>query len=96
MAPALPGDRRKSFINRVGVKINHMRPSSLFSLLFFLIVIIIIIGGIIIIIGPVPPDPGGCIVCGSALVKTLGIAEAVLGAISLGVANRLKNANQFK
>ena len=95
MAPALPGDRRKSFFNRVGAKINYMRPSSLFSLLIFLIVIIIIIGGIIIILGPVPPEPV-CIVCGNGFLKTLGIDESVLGAISLGVVNKLRNVGEFK
>ncbi|HMH22463.1 MAG TPA: hypothetical protein VK563_11835 [Puia sp.] len=69
-----------------------MRPSSLFSLLLFLIVIIIIIGGIIIIIGPIPPEPN-CTICGNALVKTLGIAEAVLGVISFGVASRIRANN---
>ncbi|HRH59229.1 MAG TPA: hypothetical protein PL045_01600 [Chitinophagaceae bacterium] len=64
------------------------------SLLRALIIIIIIIGGtIIIIIWRIPkPDPPPCIVCGINLANILGWGEVVLGAITLGVANRVINS----
>ncbi|KPE50528.1 hypothetical protein [Chryseobacterium indologenes] len=50
------------------------------TLLTALIVIIIIIGGVlIIVVGKKPfPEPE-CIVCGINLIRTLGIAEIILG-----------------
>jgi hypothetical protein len=62
----------------------------LISLVRLLIVIIIIIGGVIIIIigrGPIPEPQ--CIVCGGNLVRLLAISEVVLGAITLGVMNKI-------
>jgi|GEM_PF-3039793 len=65
-----------------------MKQSSLWSLLY-VIIIVIIIGGVIIIIIRIPrppiPDPREI-----NLIKTIGIAEAVLGVIALGIANRLR------
>ena len=69
----------------------------LINLLRLIIVIIIIIGGVIIIIiirGPIPKPP--CLVCGLNLVKFLGIAEVILGAISLGLINKVANSDKFK
>jgi len=65
------------------------------SLLRVLIVIIIIIGGVIIIIIRVPIPEPQCIVCGTNLVRILGIAEIVLGAISLGLVGRLKQTTRI-
>jgi len=60
-----------------------------------IIVIIIIIGGVIIIIirGPIP-DPPPCLVCGLAGIRLLGITEVVLGAIALGLANKIRTTKQ--
>ncbi len=65
-----------------------MKQSSLWSFLI-VIIIVIIIGGVIIIIIRIPrppiPDPRTI-----NLVKIIGIAEALLGVISLGVINKLR------
>ncbi len=55
------------------------------------IIIIIVIGGIIIIIAPPIPEPI-CIVCGKGMLKLLGLAQVALGAIGLGIENKLNNS----
>lgn len=70
-----------------------MKLSSLWRMLIFIIIIIIIIGGTIIIIivrGPVP-DPSPCLVCGLKGIKYLGIAEVLLGIVSLGLISKIRN-----
>jgi hypothetical protein len=69
-----------------------MKLTQLFGWLIFIIIIIIILGGVIVIIiirGPVPDPP--CAVCGFNVIKPLGIAEVVLGIVSLGLINRIRN-----
>jgi hypothetical protein len=76
-------------------KLNIMKLSSLLRWVIVVIIIIIIAGGTIIIIvvrGPVP-EPPPCPACGINLIKLLGIAEVVLGIISLGLLGRIKNLN---
>jgi hypothetical protein len=71
-----------------------MKLNSLWRMLIFIIIIIIIIGGTIIIIiirGPFPPDPVPCLACGLKGIKYLGIAEVLLGIVSLGLINRIRN-----
>ncbi len=60
------------------------------TLLTALIVVIIIIGGVlIIVVGKRPfPEPE-CIVCGINLVRTLGIAEIILGLGALVIQSNL-------
>jgi hypothetical protein len=60
------------------------------TLLRVFIVIIIILGGVIIIVvGKKPfPEPE-CIVCGMNLVRTLGIAEVILGIGALVIQGNL-------
>ena len=75
-----------------------MKSTSLWRMLIFIIIIIIIIGGAIIIIivrGPILPDPPPCLVCGLNGLKYLGIAEAVLGIISLGLISKIRNTERF-
>ena len=60
-----------------------------------IIIIIIILGGVIIIVLVTPPEPI-CIACMSGKLKFLGIAEIVLGAISLGLIGKIKGANATK
>lgn len=65
-------------------------------MLAVIIIIIIIIGGTIVVIVirtpiPIPPDPPPCPACGVNLVKWLGIAEVVLGILSLGLLNTIRN-----
>jgi hypothetical protein len=69
-----------------------MKLTQLFRLLILIIIIIIIIGGVIVIViirGPIPEPP--CLVCGIKAIKPLGITEVVLGIISLGLINRIRN-----
>lgn len=83
---------------RVGAKSTVMKLSSLWRMLIFIIIIIIIIGGTIIIViirGPIPPEPPPCAVCGLNGLKYLGIAEAVLGIISLGLISKIRNSEKF-
>lgn len=56
------------------------------TLLRVFIVVIIIIGGVIIIVvGKKPfPEPE-CIVCGTNLIRALGIAEVILGLGALAI-----------
>jgi hypothetical protein len=73
-----------------------MKLTSLWRMLIFIIIIIIIIGGTIIIIiirNPIPPIP--CRVCGFKGLQGLGIAEVVLGIISLGLINKIRNIQKF-
>jgi hypothetical protein len=75
-----------------------MKLNALWRMLIFIIIIIIIIGGTIIIIivrGPFPPDPPPCLACGLKGLKYLGIAEAVLGIISLGLISKIRNTAKF-
>ena len=74
-----------------------MKLTSLWRMLIFIIIIIIIGGTIIIIIvrGPILPDPPPCLVCGLNGLKYLGIAEAVLGIISLGLISKIRNTEKF-
>jgi hypothetical protein len=75
-----------------------MKLTSLWRMLIFITIIIIIIGGtiIIIIIGdPVLPDPPPCLACELKGIKYLGIAEAVLGIISLGLISKIRNTEKF-
>lgn len=60
------------------------------TLLRVFIVIIIILGGVIIIVvGKKPfPEPE-CLVCGMNLVRTLGIAEVILGIGALVIQGNL-------
>ncbi|CAA7386325.1 MULTISPECIES: hypothetical protein [Chryseobacterium] len=60
------------------------------ALLRAFIVVIIIIGGVlIIVVGNKPfPEPE-CLVCGSNLIKVLGIAEIVLGLGALAIQGNL-------
>jgi len=65
------------------------------SLLRLIIVIIIIIGGTIIIIiirGPIP-NPPECTVCGQ--IKLLGIAEVLLGIVSLVLFNKVVSRDRL-
>jgi len=59
-----------------------------------LIIIIIILGGVIIIVVKPIPEPI-CIVCGNGLVKLIGIAQVVLGALALGLENKFFNSKSF-
>lgn len=71
-----------------------MKLTQLFRWLIIIIIIIIILGGVIVIIiirGPIPPDPP-CAVCGINAIKPLGIAEVILGFVSLGLINKMRNA----
>lgn len=75
-----------------------MNLNTLWRMLIFIIIVIIIIGGTIIIIivrGPVLPDPPPCAVCGLNGLKYLGIAEAVLGILSLGLISKIRNIGKF-
>ncbi|MFM6924747.1 MAG: hypothetical protein ACKOU7_04540 [Ferruginibacter sp.] len=75
-----------------------MKLASLWRMLILSIIIIIIIGGTIIIIivrGPILPDPPPCLVCGLNGLKYLGIAEALLGIISLGLISKIRNSEKF-
>ncbi len=75
-----------------------MNVNALWRMLIFIIIVIIIIGGTIIIIivrGPVLPDPPPCAVCGLNGLKYLGIAEAVLGMLSLGLISKIRNSGKF-
>ncbi|MDI9310070.1 MAG: hypothetical protein QM535_07635 [Limnohabitans sp.] len=54
------------------------------------IIIIIILGGVIIIIVKPIPEPI-CIVCGNGLVRLLGLAQIVLGALALRFENSFFN-----
>lgn len=56
-----------------------------------LIVIIIILGGVIIIIIKPIPEPI-CTVCGNGLVRLLGLAQIVLGALALRFENTFFNS----
>jgi hypothetical protein len=83
---------------RVGDKLTVMKLTSLWRMLIFIIIIILIIGGTIIIIivhGPILPDPPPCLVCGLNGLKYLGIAEVVLGIISLGLISKIRNIQNF-
>ena len=60
------------------------------------LIIIIIIGGVIIIIWFPKPDPPPCLVCGSNGLRLLGIAETVLGIVTLGLFNKFTNGNRTK
>lgn len=67
-------------------------------MLIFIIIVIIIIGGTIIIIivrGPGLPDPPPCAVCGLNGLKYLGIAEVLLGILSLGLISKIRNNSKF-
>lgn len=67
-------------------------------MLIFIIIIIIIIGGTIIIIivrGPILPDPPPCLACGLKGLKYLGIAEVILGIVSLGLISKIRNTGNF-
>jgi len=59
------------------------------TLLKIFIVVIIIIGGIIIIIGKGPIPEPECIVCGSNLIRFLGIAEVILGIGAIAIQGNL-------
>lgn len=75
-----------------------MNVNALWRMLIFIIIVIIIIGGTIIIIivrGPVLPDPPPCAVCGLNGLKYLGITEAVLGMLSLGLISKIRNSGKF-
>lgn len=60
------------------------------NLFIIIMVIIIIVGGVIIIIVKPIPEPI-CLVCGNSLVRLLGIAQVVLGAIGLRLGNKAFN-----
>jgi hypothetical protein len=73
-----------------------MKFNALLKWLIIVIVIIIILGGtiIVVIVRPVP-DPPPCLVCGLNSLKYLGIAEVILGIVSLGLINKIRNTQRF-
>jgi hypothetical protein len=67
-----------------------MKLTSLWRMLIFVIII-----SIIIIRGLLPPGPPPCLACGLDGLKYSGIAEVILGIVSLGLISKIRNTEKF-